>query len=346
MACRFNLQLKIAEKDSMKSYIISHLGQEMGPYTETELKALWEKRQILPVDYLFDEEKQDWFVVGDVFEWAQQLTSTSIPIQKTTPAPITSDEMPPDLTKVERTKTGVFKVEKTNTKMIAKVEAKEDPPPSETIFRRPQNMSYKTEFNSGEAKVDLSDLSKQPGSFILRELPGSPIRFKETFQIEIHPAVATQLNLQAPPTVQAGQTVNVKVEALDEHGHFCPTVDGQIELTIRFENELKKEKVQVLKGLGHYGFYHTRAEKVGFEISISIENLATTPAVYTQIQPGQATHMSVIGKNQFVAGQPIQLQLQAVDQFGNFVQNFSARVEIEADKSNSASTSKSSNKVS
>ncbi len=313
----------------MKTYIVSHLGQEMGPYKEAELKALWEKKQILPVDYIFDAEKEDWFVIADVFEWAQHLTSTSIPIER-----------PPSLDKIERTRTNFpIRVEKTAAKIIVK----EDPPPAEMVFRRPQNMAYETQFKAGEAKIDLSDLAKAPGSFVLKELPGSPLRFKEAFQIEVHPAIAKKMSISASASILAGQAINVKIETLDEHGHFCPTVDGSVELSIRFEKENRIERVQILRGLGHFAFYHTRAEKIVFEITEGIANLEVGAAVTTQVHAGTATHMSVIGKNQFVAGQPIQLQLQAVDQFGNFVQSFSARVEIEADK---AALNKSSNKVS
>lgn len=320
----------------MKTYIVSHLGQEMGPYNESELKALWEKKQILPMDYIFDAEKEDWFVIADVFEWAQHLTSTSIPLAKKT-EPLKAEE-PPSLDKVERTLTNfAIKTDKT-----VKIQAKEDPPPPEIIFRRPKNMAYETQFSAGEARIDLSDLSKTPGSFVLKELPGSPIRFKEAFQIEVHPAVAKKISISTSASVLAGQAMNVKIEAVDENGHFCPTVDGSIGLSIHFENEVRLERVQILKGLGHFSFYHTRAEKIGFEISSTIENLEVGAMVYTQVQAGPATHMSVLGNKQFIAGQPIQLQLQAVDQFGNFVQSFSAKVDIEADKSASA---KSSNKV-
>lgn len=318
----------------MKTYVVSHLGQEMGPYNESELKALWEKKQILSFDYIFDAEKEDWLVIADIFDWAQHLTSTSIPVTKKM-----DDETPPSLDKVERTRTNFsIKVDKS-----VRIHAKEDPPPAEVVYRRPKNMAYETEFKAGEAKIDLSDLSKTPGAFVLRELPGSPIGFKEAFKIEVHPAVAKKIAISASASVLAGQAINVKIETVDENNHFCPTVDGSIEMCIHFENEVRTERVQILKGLGHFAFYHTRAEKIAFEITQGIQNLEISEKVITQVLAGPATHMSVVGKNQFVAGQPIHLQLQAVDQFGNFVQNFSAKVDIEADK---AALNKFSSKVS
>lgn len=332
----------------MKTYIVSHLGQELGPYTESELQNLWNKKEILPVDYIFDEEKQDWLLMTDLFDWAQHLTSTSITALKeiSITHSLSNPNTPPALNKVERTKTNFpIRVDEKS-----KIQAKEDPPPTEVILRRPKNMAYTTQFQSGQAKINLSDLAKNAGSFTLKEVPGSTLKFKEAFQIEIRPAIPKKLSLHVPLQVQAGQTINVKLEALDETGHFCPNLDGYTELSIHMGTNTRKERIQILQGLGHFTFSHTRAEKISFEISSLNEiinndvlQLELDPAYHLQIAPGPAIHMSVSGPTEFVVGQDIQLELQAVDQFGNLVRNFSAKVDIEANKS--LNQNKKDNKV-
>lgn len=323
---------------NIKTYIVSHLGQELGPYSEAELKNLWDKKEILPVDYLFDETKQDWYLITEVFDWAQFLTSTSITTIKDRNR--MEDEGPPSLNKVER------------TKITPKVMAKEDPPPPEVILRRPKNIPYTTQFKSGQAKIDLSELSKTPGTFSIKEAPGSSLKFKEAFQIEVRPAIPKKLMVRVPFTIQAGQTIDVKIDAVDEGHHFCPNLNGFVELSIRCETFTRVERVQIIYGLGHFAFQHTRAEKISFEITNLRElvdqetlRLETEPACHLQILPGPAMHMSVIGPAEFTVGQDIQLELQAVDQFGNFVQSFNAKIEVEANKS-AANATATKNRVS
>ena len=348
----------------MKTYIVSHLGQELGPHTEAELQKLWDKKEILPIDYVFDEAKQDWFLLTDVFEWAQQLTSiTSIRDLNRM-----DDEGPPALNKIERTRADIVRktaAEKSQAKQSEtkssslqekakiKVKVQEDPPPSEVILRRPKNIPYTTQFKAGQAKVDLSDLAKTPGAFTLKELPGSPLKFKEAFNIEVRPATPKKLVVRVPYTIQAGQEINVKLEAVDETFHFCPNLDGYAELSIHTSTHTRVERVAIIKGLGHFAFTHTRAEKLTFEISnlkeindIETLKIATEPACHLEVLAGPALHMTVIGSSQFIVGQPIELELQAVDQFGNFVKNFSAKVDIEANKSSVTSASNSKGKVS
>lgn len=332
----------------MKTYIVSHLGQEIGPHTEEQLINLWDQKQILPIDYVFDEEKQDWFLITDIFDWAQHLTSVTA-LHRIVKEQLKPQDAPPSLDKVEKTLSGSAPNFKKSTlqKPAEKVIVKEDPPPSEVILRRPKNISYTTQFNAGQAKIDLTDLAKNPGAFELREIPGSPLKFKEPFSIEIRPATAKKLAVRSPQTVQAGQTINVKLEATDENGHFCPNLDGFAELSISIDGSLRKERIQILKGLGHFSMTHLRAEKISFEISSLNEivdneslKLQTEAPSYTQVQPGPATHMSFNGDKNFVVGQEIKIELQAVDQFGNFVKNFSAKIDIEANKATASAKNK------
>ena len=341
----------------MKTYIVSHLGQEMGPHTEAELLRMWEQKEILPIDYVFDETKQDWMLLTDAFDWAQHLTSTSIKIAKAAFDANNAEEGPPSLTKIERAKTTFTAAPVTVEKPVktavekpkSKIVVKEDPPPTEVILRRPKNIPYTTQFKSGQASIDLTELAKTPGAFTIREVPGSSLRFKEALKIEIRPAIPKKLLLNVPYTTHAGQTIHVKLEAVDENKQFCPHLNGYVELSVRTETFTRVERVQILQGLGYFGFTHTRAEKISFEISSLSEiddqeslRIETEQACFVQILPGPAQHMSVIGPTEFTAGQNIHLELQAVDQFGNFVQNFSATVDLEADK---AVVAKSHNKV-
>lgn len=51
-------------------FVVSHLDQQMGPYDEQELKMKWAAGEILPIDYVYDEAKEDWILLADRFIWA------------------------------------------------------------------------------------------------------------------------------------------------------------------------------------------------------------------------------------------------------------------------------------
>jgi hypothetical protein len=51
-------------------FVVSHLDQQLGPFDEQELKMKWAAGEILPIDYVYDEEKQDWILLADRFLWA------------------------------------------------------------------------------------------------------------------------------------------------------------------------------------------------------------------------------------------------------------------------------------
>lgn len=51
-------------------FVVSHLDQQMGPFDEQELRMKWAAGEILPIDYVFDESKQDWILLAERFAWA------------------------------------------------------------------------------------------------------------------------------------------------------------------------------------------------------------------------------------------------------------------------------------
>ncbi len=51
-------------------FVVSHLDQQMGPFDEQELKMKWAAGEILPIDYVFDDAKQDWILLAERFPWA------------------------------------------------------------------------------------------------------------------------------------------------------------------------------------------------------------------------------------------------------------------------------------
>src|ERR1035437_3397147 len=60
-------------------FIISHLDVQLGPFDEAELKARWVKGELLPIDYVYDDGKQDWLLLSERFKWATSKAETATP---------------------------------------------------------------------------------------------------------------------------------------------------------------------------------------------------------------------------------------------------------------------------
>lgn len=60
-------------------YLISHQGQETGPFTLDEIVAKVRTKEIELFDYIFDEQKQDWVLLMEHSDLAQKLKSNKPP---------------------------------------------------------------------------------------------------------------------------------------------------------------------------------------------------------------------------------------------------------------------------
>src|SRR3979409_213183 len=78
-----------------QKFIISHLDEQLGPFDETELKAKWLKGELLPIDYVFDDVKQDWILLAERFEWAQQKAEPKVEALPEVAVPPPLKEAPP-----------------------------------------------------------------------------------------------------------------------------------------------------------------------------------------------------------------------------------------------------------
>lgn len=49
----------------LTKHIVSHAGQELGPFSEDEIREKILANELLPIDYLYDEVSQDWVLISD-----------------------------------------------------------------------------------------------------------------------------------------------------------------------------------------------------------------------------------------------------------------------------------------
>jgi hypothetical protein len=70
-------------------FVVSHLDRQSGPFDEQELRAQWAKGELLPIDYVYDEVKQDWILLSERFPWAgSEHTAETAEAQLPLPPPL------------------------------------------------------------------------------------------------------------------------------------------------------------------------------------------------------------------------------------------------------------------
>lgn len=92
-------------------YLVSHQGQQSGPFSVEEIVGQVRARQLDLFDYIFDEQKQDWVLLMEHAEVAVHLKSNKPPrppaSQFETPKVETKTESPKAEMKAERKETAV-----------------------------------------------------------------------------------------------------------------------------------------------------------------------------------------------------------------------------------------------
>ena len=84
----------------MRKYYVSHQEQQMGPYGVDEIVHLVHQGTLSPLDYLYDEDQEDWILFiehGEVAERVKDLKPKSTPkAENSEPAPAKSTAKPGD----------------------------------------------------------------------------------------------------------------------------------------------------------------------------------------------------------------------------------------------------------
>lgn len=330
--------------------MVSHLDQELGPFEEAALKNMWDKGELLPIDYVYDEGKQDWVLVGERFEWAKQkpaapvndaapppvnerilrrrpetlVTATAIvnpiatPIAAplVTPAPVTPTAAPTPATATVTPNAAPLAT-------AARPEAK-----AHTHTQKPQGAKVKLVNGIGE--IDLSSL--QPGNveLVLQDSSATLLKLHEPLKINVKATDPVEIVWAFPDQQTVGQEVELMVKALDEGGHICTHYSDQFAIQIRGASQQQDVKIAMEAGQAAFKFQNTKAEIWTLSCQyIGPRKLRLPEARTLEWQPGAATRLVLDGPHEYVAGQPLKVHVKAVDSYGNLAKTFQGTVILE-----------------
>jgi len=310
-------------------FVVSHLDQQLGPFDEAEIKAKWTKGELLPIDYVFDESKQDWVLLTDRFVWAVAAIRAADegpppvigpPAKKAPqafampPAVMPPAVMPPD--QVAAQAKAAVEIRGANV-------MKEWKKPSSAV-------GAKVKLIDGVGEIDLSTL--QPGlvELALQDSSSHLVKLHEPIRIQIKASHPTELTWTVPKQQTAGQDIEVQVRAVDSRGQVVETFSGEARLHIVGQTATSEQSVSLNLGRGATRLRNTKAEKWTLSLSCATDSSLRMPKEETlEWLPGPATRLILDGPTEYIAGQQLKVQVKAVDAFGNLAKTFQGTVILE-----------------
>ena len=335
-------------------FVVSHLDQQIGPFTEQELKTKWSKGELLPIDYVYDELKKDWILLAERFDWvAPPAESAPPPLKptlerkKTPPAPVAQNTVPVTNTNMSQQKPAESTIIiHTPILNLPYAPVAQDPLPSPTALpmthtqpvpapvivakatsQRPQ--PAKVKIVNGVGEIDLSPDTPGQVELVLQNSSSGNLKLQEPLKIQVRPLEPEEITWAFPLEQTVGQDLEITIKAVDGKGTVCTHFHESF--TIRIDgSEPKTLNVQINAGVAAVKLANTKAEK--WEVSFQYpgaRSLRLPESKTMEWQPGPAARLILDGPPDLIAGQPLKVQVRAVDQYGNLAKTFQGTVVLE-----------------
>lgn len=306
-------------------FIVSHNGQELGPYTREQIQEKLAKGEFQPLDYAFDDAKDDWVSLTDFMP-----ASTKKPAQPPVPGPAPYVQVhekpstpPPILHSKQEVPTPPTPVTAPTT----------PPPHTSNPTLSPVLNDFKgatIKIVGGQGKIDLTHA--KTGRLNLKVVPPPTPNLKAPshLEIEVRSGAAEKITWNWPVDTHAGKEVHVQIEALDNYGNRDTNFNHKLtcsvhgpkntELSLNFERGYCQLKWTENKA-GDY--------KIDFKPPTAL-NLKWPPSHQLKVKPGTAHELIIEQPKELVAGQSAPVIVRAVDAYGNLATDFTGTVELKA----------------
>ena len=283
-------------------FVISHLDQQLGPFSEEELRARWLNGELLPIDYVYDEGKQDWLLIPDRFAWA---------------ATATQNVTPPPIKEMKKRRPPAPKVEIAGSSLLKEWKKAEG------------NQGAKAKIVDGVGEFDLSPLSPGQVELVLQDASSSFVKMQEPLKIHVRSPEPEEIVWTIAAQQTVGQDVEVALKAVDANGTVCGHFNAELTIDIQAEAG-REQRVRLQNGVAAIRFHHTKTETWKLTLNHSGEKKLRLPRPHSlSWLPGPAVRLVLDGPPSLVAGQPLKVQVKAVDAYGNLAKTFQGTVILE-----------------
>lgn len=198
---------------------------------------------------------------------------------------------------------------------------------SEPLKLDPSAIDAKVTLVDGVGEIDLSALNPGHVELILQDT--SKLTQQEPLHIHVKPAEPVSVTWSLAPFLVVGQELEIAIKALDEKGQVCLSYSDQFNLKV--EGDHPQDLVmKTTDGQASVKLTNERAEKWSLSLHYSGPRKLRLPETHMlEWQAGPAARLVIDGNQEYVAGQPIKVQVKAVDVFGNVAKHFKGTVVLE-----------------
>jgi len=292
----------------------------MGPFDEAELKSKWARGELLPIDYVYDDVKQDWVLLSERFPWAKEEMPHEAEL--TAPPPLTEATMRRPRTNLEAAHIPAPAVANTP---IPTVTSTPTTTPIPTLAPTPAQANS-VKIVDGVGEIEIPGLN--PGEFELG-VQESALELQNRLHVHIKSAEPQSLEWNMPNQQTVGEDVEIRVQALDGANRPCINYDDIFVIRIN-GGDGNQISVPLKQGQAILRIQHTKAELWKLSLHYSGSRSLRMPDECTlDWQPGPATKLILEGPQEYSAGHPMKVQVRAVDKFGNLAKTFHGTVVLE-----------------
>jgi hypothetical protein len=326
-------------------FVVSHLDQQLGPFSEQELKAKWSKGELFPIDYVYDEAKKDWILLAERFDWAAGRSDGAPPplkpisaLKKTPPAPVAAAPVAPTPNMAQQKpveETLIIHAPVLNLPAAPSAPAVDDPMPTPTtipvMHNTPVKRAQPAKVNlvNGVGEIDLS--SEAPGQVevVLQDLSGGNLKMQGPLKIQVRPLEPEEISWSLSSQPVVGHDLEITVKAVDGKGTLCTHFSAEASIRVA-GSEPRTVSVFLTGGQATVKIANTKAEKWDLSFQYSGSRPLRLPETKSvDWQPGPAARLILDGPPELVAGNPLKVQVRAVDQYGNLARTFQGTVVLE-----------------
>lgn len=299
-------------------FVVSHLDQQIGPFTEQELKSKWVKGELLPIDYVYDEAKSDWILLAERFEWALSKEGAPPPLRpeaqkrKMPPAPTPAQSAP----QAPMQHAAMAPLEITSQTLLKE-------------WKKPGAQGAKVKIVDGMGEIDLSPVSAGQVELVLQDSSAGTLKLQEPLRIQVRPQEPEEITWGVAAQHVVGNDLEIWVKAVDGKGNLCAQFADDFKIKIQGP-EPREVIVRMTAGQTSVKVSNTKAET--WTLTFHYEgkrNLRLPMEKSLEWQPGPAARLILDGPPELVAGNPLKVQVKAVDQFGNLAKTFQGTVILE-----------------
>lgn len=315
---------------------VSRQGHDLGSFPKEEIVLRLKAEDFSSADSVFLPENNEWMPVPDFVRsylpsrtaQAAELTSVELTSVAVTPPADSAVGVDHGATITNFTSlTSIGKPAKPPPKAPPVKAPPMAPPPALKTKGVADATRGKVTLNGGVGTIELTHFTAGKLKVSVAEA-NAGLAAEAVREVVVKGAQAAKLIAIVPPEVVAGQKTNVIVEARDQWGNRDTTYKGAV--TLQLASGMELGTVKLAEGRGTAVFSVKKADTYVIKLVDSEQRgLDVSTACEFKCIAGPAAKLLISTPAETTAGEPVKVQVKAVDRYGNLATACNDDVEVE-----------------